>query len=142
MKKICFVCLGNTCRSPMAEKIFNDLIKAKGKSKLKATSVGISCENGINMDIKSKRALKKLGYNAGAKKSNRLVNLDKNTIYVTMTNQEKLFLNSKNVICFSDMATCQQIPDPFGGGQDVYDVTAKNIEYNVKVLIEKLEKFL
>ena len=30
MKKILFVCTGNTCRSPMAEVIFNALAKEKG----------------------------------------------------------------------------------------------------------------
>lgn len=30
MKRIMFVCLGNICRSPMAEFIFKDMIKARG----------------------------------------------------------------------------------------------------------------
>ena len=30
MTKVLFVCLGNICRSPMAEFIFKDMIKAKG----------------------------------------------------------------------------------------------------------------
>ncbi len=30
MKKIMFVCLGNICRSPMAEFIFKDMVKQKG----------------------------------------------------------------------------------------------------------------
>ncbi len=31
MKKIMFVCLGNICRSPMAEFIFKDMVKKAGK---------------------------------------------------------------------------------------------------------------
>ena len=30
MKRIMFVCLGNICRSPMAEFIFRDMVKQKG----------------------------------------------------------------------------------------------------------------
>ncbi len=33
MKKIMFVCHGNICRSPMAEFIFKDIVKARGKEK-------------------------------------------------------------------------------------------------------------
>ena len=32
MKKIVFVCLGNICRSPMAEYLFRDLVEKKGLS--------------------------------------------------------------------------------------------------------------
>ena len=30
MKKICFVCLGNICRSPMAEFMMKDIVKKRG----------------------------------------------------------------------------------------------------------------
>lgn len=33
MIKICFVCLGNICRSPMAEFIFKDLVRKEGLEK-------------------------------------------------------------------------------------------------------------
>ena len=33
MKKILFVCLGNICRSPMAEYVFKDIVKKEGKEK-------------------------------------------------------------------------------------------------------------
>ena len=33
MIRICFVCLGNICRSPMAEYVFKDLVKKEGLEK-------------------------------------------------------------------------------------------------------------
>jgi len=33
MKRIMFVCLGNICRSPMAEFVFKDMVKKKGLEK-------------------------------------------------------------------------------------------------------------
>lgn len=45
MKKIMFVCLGNICRSPMAEYIFKDIVKKRGKEKdFYITSAGTSAE--------------------------------------------------------------------------------------------------
>ena len=50
MKKIIFVCEGNTCRSPMAEKIFANFVK-KENIRLKVESFGIDADNGIEMNI-------------------------------------------------------------------------------------------
>lgn len=41
--KILFVCYGNTCRSPMAEAVFNDIIKNQNVgAKFEIDSAGIS----------------------------------------------------------------------------------------------------
>jgi protein-tyrosine phosphatase len=43
MIKVLFVCLGNICRSPMAEGIFNSLLREKGlEKKIQADSAGTS----------------------------------------------------------------------------------------------------
>jgi protein-tyrosine-phosphatase len=41
LKRILFVCTGNTCRSPMAEKLFENLVKERGNKDAKAFSAGI-----------------------------------------------------------------------------------------------------
>ena len=42
MKKILFVCLGNICRSPMAEAVMRKLIKEKGlESEYEIDSAGL-----------------------------------------------------------------------------------------------------
>lgn len=141
MKKICFVCIGNTCRSPIAEKIFNDMIKQKGIKGIKATSAGLCCQTGQNTDIKAKRALKALGYNIGAKKSCAFDATQKNTIFIAMTDQLRDSVGTKNMYSFSDFG-CNQIQDPYGYGQDVYDKTAKLLEQNIANLIQRLQRLL
>jgi protein-tyrosine phosphatase len=46
MSKIVFVCSGNTCRSPMAEGIFNALSKQKGAGHF-SLSCGLSAMHGM-----------------------------------------------------------------------------------------------
>ena len=45
MPRICFVCHGNICRSPMAEVIFRDLLRARGlESDFTVDSAAVSAE--------------------------------------------------------------------------------------------------
>ena len=59
MIKVCFVCLGNICRSPMAELVFKDLAEKEGLSdKFEITSCGTSsCEAGSAIYPPIKRTL-------------------------------------------------------------------------------------
>ena len=71
VKRIIFVCTGNTCRSPMAEAIFKDIIMQKGiEKKFEIFSAGVYAfgndpasyqaievmKNEFNIDLKSHRA--------------------------------------------------------------------------------------
>ncbi len=59
--RVCFICSGNTCRSPMAAAVLNAL----GKGKYIASSAGISAINGASISEDAVRALE----NAGIKSS-------------------------------------------------------------------------
>lgn len=56
INSICFVCLGNICRSPMCQSIMTDILKKNGMSHIKVDSFGTSNENygyGIYPDAKN-----------------------------------------------------------------------------------------
>ena len=57
MQKILFVCTGNTCRSPMAEKIFNH----RAPSGYRAASAGIVTRDGKPISENSRLALEEIG---------------------------------------------------------------------------------
>lgn len=137
MRKVCFICEGNTCRSPMAEKIFSMLAKDK-KQKIKVESYGLNAQDGVQMSIQAKRALKKLNINVGTKKSKKLEHLESNCLYVTMDSRLKQFINYKNVFSFSELVGGDDVVDPYGQSQDVYDYTAKQLYVYCAKLLEKL----
>ena len=60
MKKVLFVCTGNTCRSPMAEAFFNYSAKKEGLC-AKAFSAGLFTEDGLPYSENSAAALSEEG---------------------------------------------------------------------------------
>ena len=53
MKKVLFVCTGNTCRSNMAEAIFNKMTEEKEYLDMVAESAGIEATNGMPANDKA-----------------------------------------------------------------------------------------
>ena len=78
MKKILFVCLGNICRSPMAEGLFKDYVEKQGLSHLfhfesRATA---GWEQGNPVHGKTQEILKKNGINMSNKRSQKITERD------------------------------------------------------------------
>ena len=58
MIKVLFVCLGNICRSPMAEFIFKDMVKKKGLSKAISVSSAAASSSTMGMDMYEEAKIK------------------------------------------------------------------------------------
>ncbi|WP_438465831.1 low molecular weight protein-tyrosine-phosphatase [Streptococcus pluranimalium] len=73
MKKVCFVCLGNICRSPMAEFVMKDFAGADWQIESRATS---SWEHGNPIHRGTQAILKEKGYAYNHSKTSQQVTLD------------------------------------------------------------------
>ncbi len=124
-KKILFVCTGNTCRSPMAEAIFNTLAKKEGIN-AKASSAGIYA-GGVLSD-NSDEVLSEIGINISGRPAVQLDAslVDNADLILTMSASHKSVI--RNVFGVEDKVKTlgdycsggEDIADPFGGDIEVY----------------------
>lgn len=134
MIKICFVCTGNTCRSIMAERLMKKIVKEYKLSDLKIISRGLNA-NGEMITENAKQVLKKYHALASNRKSIKLGKIDKETLYVTMTeNQKKQILFSNKVISYKSLIG-KDVMDPFGQSIEVYLKTADELIDGIEKLI-------
>ncbi len=142
-KEIIFVCTGNTCRSPMAEGIFNSLPN-KGYF---ATSAGIFAENGSAPSENSVLALAEMKIDIKNHHSRQLTPkmIELSDLIITMTSSHKSTILSLDdrllgkVMTLGEAADAEKsITDPFGGGLEVYRSCRDEILDLVKKAYDKL----
>lgn len=149
MKKITFVCLGNICRSPMAEFIMKDLIKkANLEQDFFITSAGTSGEhNGENMHYGTKNKLTSLNIEHKNFTSKKLTQklCDESDFLITMDNSNyknvlKSYKNAENktlkIIDFAPNLGYDEVPDPWYSGNfnETYTILSKACENLLKQL--------
>ncbi len=120
--EIVFVCLGNYCRSPMAEAIFNKLAAEDGRlSHFKVSSAGTkNWDIGLRPDPRTLALLEQNNYPISSEKRARMITKEETqgadfVIAMTQSIADELG-NGENVhllLDFSDDITSKDIPDPY-----------------------------
>ena len=140
MKTICLVCTGNTCRSVMAEHILKNELK---KNNLEYINV-ISCGLRVNKDDKTNdfaiKALKHIGISARKKKAKQIDEkiIKKSFLIITMTKEQKNQILSSKTFTLGEFIDKEDVLDPYGQSQEVYNNTAKTIQEYIELFVNNL----
>ncbi|MDX1949574.1 MAG: low molecular weight protein-tyrosine-phosphatase [Rickettsiales bacterium] len=154
-KKILFVCLGNICRSPTAQGIFEHFIKNKNlEHKISVDSAGTSgWHKGSPPDRRSIEHAANRGYDLTRQKSRQIefsdffefdliIAMDKanyEDLKQVAPREErhkiKLFLRE-----YGDNKFIQEVPDPYHKGSDGFEEVLDLLESACLNLIEELER--
>lgn len=145
--KVLFVCTANTCRSPIAEEIFN---KLNYNTDLSAKSAGITIVPGSLVTENSAQLIKKeLNIDITNREA---IQLNENMVKIadiilTMTNYGKDFIKSNypnykhKIFSICEYAGVMgEITDPYGSTISVYQKIYKELEEIMPLIISKLKK--
>ncbi len=142
MKKILFICTGNTCRSPMAEGIFNKIAKDR-ELNFRAESCGICTASGLPASENSRIACDEIGVDLKHFKSREISDVDFTDyeLIAVMTEAHAEALISFDVplekICI--LAESRGgISDPYGGDLGRYVICRDEIVFALDELLERL----
>ena len=152
MKKILFVCLGNICRSPMAEAVMRKLVKEKGwESEYAIGSAGlIRYHEGEGADSRMKFHAKRHGYLlTHISRPVREIDFDLFDLIVGMddSNWDKLHRLAPTVEAETKIVRmtdyCQthvidHVPDPYYGGDQGFENVIEILEDACEGLLKKL----
>lgn len=147
--RVSFVCLGNICRSPMAEVIFRRLTQeADVKNTYTVTSRGTGdWHEGQPADPRTVAALDRAGYDGASHIAHQVTATDiaENDLLVALDRsheRELLNMGATNVVLlthYDELATSPDVLDPYHFDEDTFDEVLLQIERSCRELLWRLE---
>ena len=151
MLSIVFICTGNTCRSPMAEWISKKYIRELHlEDEVKVSSAGVAAWGDAPISQGANRALLRRQVEEASAHRARLIDqaiLEEADLVLTMSDSHRRSLidlyppyhkKIYNLLSYA-IGIPGDIADPFGGGDDVYEEAAKQIENACRELLLKIK---
>lgn len=145
---ILFVCTGNTCRSPMAEHLFNQLTDPGAHH---ADSAGLAAWPGEPISDHARDILRDTyGIDAGSHRARRLheQHVEQADLVLTMNARQRDHLRHLLPECADKIRTVGEaagephveVGDPFGQDLEAYQVTARQLEHLIRRILPTLNR--
>jgi len=155
MNHVLFVCLGNICRSPSAEAVFNAMIAKEGlENELICDSAGtLAYHAGEPADFRMKQFAKKRGYHLTSisrpvdpktdfDRFNFIIGMDRQNVS-DLKSMARNEVDKKRIFLMTDFCSTQKydsVPDPYYGGAAGFELVLDILEDACAGLIRKVRE--
>ncbi|NNG19965.1 low molecular weight phosphotyrosine protein phosphatase [Naumannella sp. ID2617S] len=151
--RVVFVCWGNICRSPMAERVAEGYAQRHGIAGVEFSSAGVSAEElGNPIDPRATRVLEDHGYRADRHRAHRITaeEIDAADLVVSMEDlhtgrMRRLHPRRTDHLHLltdfdPDAERGSGVPDPWYGDADGFDDTLASVEAAMPGVFEEIER--
>lgn len=150
---VAFVCLGNICRSPLAEGFFRDLVEKSGLSeRIEVDSAGTSDYRiGELPDRRAREAARRRGLELTSRaRQIKRADLDRFDYVIVMDSDNlravERLANGKHrtriarLLDYADAYDVRDVPDPYYGGPEGFELVCDMVEHSCKRLLARIRE--
>lgn len=138
MKKIMFICSGNTCRSPLAEGLFKKYLQENNITNVEVGSAGVGAFPGDAVSINSILVAGNRGVDISEHRARNInpEHLLTTDLFFCMSESHKQVLLRH---CDEDKIVVLNVPDPYGRPIEIYEECAKQLESKFHEILERIQ---